>query len=240
LLDYSGALEVIAPGSGRSVCLPSVESPGESGSALPRQHVNAAILFVDVRASSQIVRYVERHHSPEVAAELFTSYLTGCMQVIIDASGAECQPSGDAVLAVISGEERERIARAVEAAEAAIRFITKTFEPRNRSLLARKKGCKLWRPGLMRFEVVAGIDDGIITKSNVSSSMGDSTELVGGCVSIAAKLSDRVGPANAIGITADAYYRGNLEGLAKYKWRNRITKLGGKFRHVLITVPSLL
>jgi class 3 adenylate cyclase len=202
--------------------------------------MHVAVLFVDVRASSQIVRYVEKHHSPEIAAELFTSYLMGCMQAIIDASGAECQPSGDAVLAIVPGEEQERVLRAVEAAAAAIRFITKTFEPQNRHLLERRKGRKLWCPGPMRFKVAAGIDDGIITKSNVSSSNGDSTELVGGCVSIAAKLSDRVRPANAIGITSDAYYRGRLERSSKYKWRNRIARLGGKFRHVFIAVPSLL
>lgn len=206
-----------------------------SGSA--PQRLDAAALFVDVRASSEIVRYVESHHGPEAAAELFTGYLTGCMQAITRASDAECQPSGDAVLAIIEGQER--VFQAVEAAAASIRFIKKTFEPSNRHLLACRKGCRLWCSSPIHFEVVAGIDDGIVMKSDVLSSSGYSTELVGGCVSLAAKLSDRVRPANAVGITREAYLKGNLPQLTDYNWRSRIVKLGGKFRHVLIMVPPM-
>jgi len=200
--------------------------------------MSATALFVDVRASSKIVRYVENHHGPDAAADVFTSYLTGCIQAITSVSDAECQPSGDAVLAIISGQEDKRILQAVEAAEAAIRFITETFEPKNKHLLAHRKDCKLWCPGPTRFEVVAGIDDGAITRSDVSSSSGDTTEFVGACVSFAAKLSDRVRPANAIGITADAFERGDIKQSTGYRWRSRLVKLGGKSRHMLVAVPS--
>lgn len=210
------------------------------GIASVRGPMYVSVLFVDVRSSSKILRHVESCHSPGDAAELFTSYLTGCTQAIIEVSNAECHPSGDAVLAIISGPERERISQAVTAAEAAIRFITQTFEPRYRHLLACRKGCRFWPQGATRFEVVAGIDDGVITKSSVPISSGYSTEFVGGCISTTAKLSGRIGPANAIGITADAYRRGNIKQSTSYRWRGRIAKLGGKFRHVLVTVPSRL
>jgi class 3 adenylate cyclase len=212
--------------------------PTSAAIAKPRpEAMDVSVLFVDLRSSSKIVRYVESSHGPVAAAELFTSYLAGCTQAIMAVSDAECQLSGDAVLAIISGPERQRIAQAVTAAAAAIRFVSEAFEPTNRHLLSCRNGCRPWRQDALRFRVVAGIDDGVATKSEVEIPGGYSTEFVGGCVSTAAKLSDRIGPANAIGITTDAYRRGGIGQSTSYKWRGRVVRIGGRFRHIQATVP---
>src|SRR5437016_3002192 len=79
---------------------------------------DGAALFIDVRRSSEIVRHIERHHGSGNAADFFMRYLTGCMQAVTSQTEARCQPSGDAVLAVIEGPDR--VTRAIKAAAAAI------------------------------------------------------------------------------------------------------------------------
>ena len=208
-------------------------------SAAPvRERMDASVLFIDVIASSRITRHVEEHHGPELAAELFTSYLLGCMRAINRvAPDAECQPSGDAVLAIIPGAAKERIPRAIEAAAEAIRFVTDEFGPRNQRLLSCPRTHR-WCHGTLRFEVSAGIDDGVVTKSDVLRVTDAPTQLVGACVNNAAKVSDKVGSVNSIGITADAYQRGDAFSMKGFKWRSRIYRIGGKSRHIRITVPA--
>lgn len=207
-----------------------------------RRRFDGTALFIDVRRSSEIVRYIERHHGSEVAADFFMQYLTGCMEAVTSQTEAKCQPSGDAVLAVIEGQDR--IFRAMKAAAAAIRFVEHTFEPESREFLScngrcrhgfhrnRRHGCQT-----MRFEVGIGIDDGEITESSLSSNYGDSRELVGSCVSLAAKLSDCKKATNAIALTSQTYRDANRDELLVQRRHRHIMKLGGRRRIIRVVHP---
>src|SRR6266496_6073341 len=70
--------------------------------------VEGTALFIDARASSQIVYFVETHHGSQAAAQVFTGFLAGCMHRITGSSVRECRPSGDAVLAIFTGPARVR------------------------------------------------------------------------------------------------------------------------------------
>jgi hypothetical protein len=204
---------------------------------------DGAALFIDVRRSSQIVRHIERHHGSGNAAEFFMRYLTGCMEAVTSQTEAKCQPSGDAVLAIIEGPDR--VSRAVKAAVAAIKFVESTFGQENQELLACNGRC---RHGFhrsrrhvcrkMRFEVGVGIDDGVITESSLSSNYGDSQELVGSCVSVAAKLSGCTQQANAVALTRQTYRNFDRDELHVYRWHRRIKKFGGRRRRIMIAHPS--
>jgi class 3 adenylate cyclase len=201
-------------------------------------------LFIDVRRSSEIVRHIERHHGAGSAAVFFMRYLTGCMEAVTSQTEAKCQPSGDAVLAIIEGQDR--VSRAMKAAAAAIRFVESTFEPENRDLLSCNGRC---RRGFhsshrhschtMHFEVGIGVDDGIITESSLSSNYGDSQELVGSCVSLAAKLSDYRKAANAVALTSQTYRNVNRDQLLFDRRHRHIMKLGGQYRIIRVAHPSL-
>jgi class 3 adenylate cyclase len=205
-------------------------------------------LFVDVRRSSQIVQHIERHNGldgPGLAAELFMQYLAGCMAAITDKTDAKCQPSGDAVLAVFEG--RNRLSEAIESATAAIRFVEDTFEPRNGELLSCNGNCrsrhghgKGRRHGCdtKRFQVGVGIDVGYITESSLSSNYGASQELVGSCVSLAAKLSGWARSSNAIALRRRTYRnaRHNRQ-LTLYRWRRHRMKVGGRKMKIIVTHP---
>ncbi len=204
-------------------------------------------LFIDVRRSSEIVRHIEQHHGAERAADFFMRYLSGCMLAVTSQIEAKCQPSGDAVLAVIEGPDR--VTRAIKAAEAAIQYIESTFEPENQELLSCNGRC---RRGFhrtrrhdcqtMRFQVGAGVDDGIITESSLTSDYGSSQELVGSCVSLAAKLSGcklsgYTQPTNAVVLTRQTYRKANRDDVKAYRWRRSVTKLSGRYRNIMIAHP---
>lgn len=208
-----------------------------------------AALFVDVRRSSQIVQHIERHNGldgPNRATDFFMRYLTGCMAAIASQTNAKCQPSGDAVLAVIEGHDRIR--DAIKSATAAIRFAEDIFEPENKGLLSCNGNCRGqhghnrgWRHECdpIHFEVGVGIDVGYITESPLSSNYGDSQELVGSCVSCAAKLSGWAHPPNAIALTRRTYRTAKLDQLTAYHWRHRRTKLRGRdMKKIVVAHPS--
>lgn len=197
-----------------------------------------SVVFVDVRRSSEIVSHVEKSFGLECAAEFFMRYLAGCMTAITSVTPAHCQPSGDAVLAVIEGPDRVR--RAVDAASAAIRFVSDKFERENRNLLSSGPDPGRWRHHKLRFEVGAGIADGIITESILSTGQGESPELVGSCVSLAAKLSGWAQPPNSVAITYDAFRDSKLGDTPIYRWTHRVMKLGGRHRHIVVTRPPRL
>ncbi len=207
-----------------------------------------AALFVDVRRSSEIVRHLERHNGPDGpgrAADFFMEYLTGCMAAIANETDAKCQPSGDAVLAVFEGHNRVR--DAIKSAMAAIRFIEETFEPENKGLLSCNGNCH-GRHGNNRgrrndcdpihFEVGVGIDVGYITESPLSSNYGDSRELVGSCVSFAAKLSGWAQSSNSVAVTRRTYRNAKLDQLTAYRWRRHKLKLGGRSVKTMVARPS--
>jgi hypothetical protein len=208
-------------------------------------------LFIDVRRSSQIVRHIERHHGSGSAAQFFMRYLTGCMEAVNRETDAKCQPSGDAVLAIIEGQDR--ISRAIKAATAAIRFVESTFEPKSQELLSCNGRCRhgYHRNGYreshqpacrtMRFEVGVGVYDGVITESNLTSNYGDSQELVGSCVSLAAKLSGYRQRTNAIVLTRRTFCKAtNRDELRDYRWHYRLMKAGGRYRRIMIACPPKL
>jgi class 3 adenylate cyclase len=200
------------------------------------RRVEGAALFLDVRGSSRIVDFIERHHGPDEATALFMRFLSGCLERIDGPSVDWCAPSGDAVLATFTGPRRIR--DAVDAAWRAVRFVQVDFTPRNQPYLSCDGDCDARRcPGRLRFDVGAGIDDGIITVTRLPGAWGHREELVGSCVSIASKLSGRVRPPNSIGVIERAYQRGQLSSDAKHLWRTRISRIGGRYRRIMLTGP---
>jgi class 3 adenylate cyclase len=198
--------------------------------------LEGAALFIDVRRSSQIVTFVERHLGIDQAASLFMRFLTGTMEAINGPTMTTCRPNGDAVLATFTG--KARVCDAVDAAARAINFVHKEFNADNQRLLSCNGGCGFYRcPGLLRFDVGAGIDAGFIAVSQMSSPSWHHEELVSSCINVSSKLSGRVSSPLSVAITLDAYRQAAPGQLSNYQWHQRIMKIAGQYRRVQLTDP---
>lgn len=199
---------------------------------------DTSVLFVDVRRSTELLSHLEMHFGPLRAGDFFNRFLSGCMEAIVGVTPAQCERSGDGVLTTIEGPDRMR--RAVDAASAAIRFARDVFDPENSELLAgvpRRGPWRAPRRHKVRFAVGAGIDQGVITESLASSSRGKAPELMASYINVAVKLSGWARPSNSIAITYQAFRDAKLDGTSAYRWKHRIMKLGGRYRHIVITRP---
>jgi class 3 adenylate cyclase len=195
--------------------------------------VECAVLFIDVRKSSEIVRFVERHHGSTAAAELFTGFLAGSMQHVARSSTQECRPSGDAVLATFIG--RRRVQDSVQAALDAIRFVHDEINVTYRRHLTCPGGCgDPGCPGALRFDVGAGIDDGVITVSSLPGQGLPQEQLTGSCVSLAAKLSDAARPPDYIAMAAHVYQRERPPCTSSYEWRQQVAVVASEQRIVML------
>ncbi|MEU5878592.1 hypothetical protein [Spirillospora sp. NPDC047279] len=195
--------------------------------------VECAALFVDVRRSSQIVRFVEGHHGPQAVAELFNGFLVGCMRRLKRPSIGECRPSGDAVLATFGG--RRRVGDSVRAAFDAIRFVDDEVNVVYRDLLTCRGECgDPACPGTMRLDVGAGIDDGVVTVSSLPGQGWPHEELAGRCVSYAAKLSDAARAPFYIAMSAQVYQRERPPCAGSYAWRRHVATVGSEERAVVV------
>lgn len=195
--------------------------------------VQCAALFVDVRSSSQIVLFVERHHGPEAVAELFNGFLVGCMRHVRRPSIRECRPSGDAVLATFTG--RRRVTDSVNAAFDAIRFVHDEVNVMYRELLTCPGECgNMGCPGTMRLDVGAGIDDGVITVSNLPGQGLPHEELAGRCVSFASKLSDAARDPYYIAISSRVYQQERPLCAGSYEWRQQTATIGAEERTIVL------
>src|SRR5262245_51200270 len=101
--------------------------------------VRASALFVDVRRSSKIIDFVEKHHGAQDATALFMEFLVGAMALVDGPTVYECSPSGDAVLAVFTGEDRK--SDAIEAARRVLTFVCTDFNRDNRKYLTCMGEC---------------------------------------------------------------------------------------------------
>jgi class 3 adenylate cyclase len=205
----------------------------DAGYRIVRSFTGAA-LFVDVRKSSHIVRFVERHHGPQASTELFMKFLVGAMRAVDGPTVTWCEPSGDAVLAVFIGPTATL--DAVNAATRVISFVQGEFTRDNRRYLTcdgrcRQPGC----PGSLRFTVRAGIDIGPITVAAIDVGDYHGEELVGACVSMASKLSDAVRSENIIGVTKAAFRHERAMLTDWRRWRIRTVRIGGRWHTALIT-----
>jgi class 3 adenylate cyclase len=144
-------------------------------------------LFIDVRKSTKIVDFVEQHHGPQAAATLFMRFLVGTMAAVDGPTVYRSGPSGDAVLTIFNGDTRK--SDAIDAARRALAFVRYDFMKENRQYLTCTGQCGQRECPVVEFHVGAGLDDGQMTVSRLSVGQHESRELVGGCVSFAAKLS---------------------------------------------------
>jgi class 3 adenylate cyclase len=216
-----------------------VRDPGQRGLSSDYEVLHSlegASLFIDVRRSSQIVTFVERHLGIDQAASLFMRFLTGTMQAISGPTVTALRPNGDAVLATFTGTTR--VCDAVDAAARAVNFVHQEFNADNRQFLTCDRGCGLYRcPGKLRFDVGAGIDAGFIAVSQMSSPSWHHEELVSSCINVSSKLSGRVCSPLPVAITLDAYRQAAPGQLGDYQWHHRIMKIAGQYRRVLLTDP---
>jgi class 3 adenylate cyclase len=193
-------------------------------------------MFVDVRRSSQIVQFVERHHSPEASAELFMKFLVGAMRAVDGLTTTWCEPSGDAVLAVFVGPTST--VDAVNAAARVISFVRGDFIRDNHRYLTCDRRCGV--PGCLGsppFTVRAGIDIGPITVAAIDVGDHQGKELVGACVSIASKLSGAVRSDDVIGVSKAAFEPQRAMLTDGRRWRTRTVRTGGRRLGVVITNP---
>lgn len=191
-------------------------------------------LFIDVRKSSQITNFVEEHYGPEAATALFMKFLIGVMSIINGPNIYECGPSGDAVLAVFTGDTS--VSDAIDAAGSAINFVRTDFVRDNRNYLAcmgtcGKRDCVLPPP----FQVGAGVDRGVVTPARIQVGTHDSTQLVGACISFASKLSGAAPPNTTAVSTSTFHFDPLLE--TRCTWSHREMIVGNIKRQVVLVDP---
>lgn len=194
---------------------------------------DGAVLFVDARRSLEILDYVREHAGRAAASDLFMRFLANTAQVMTATSGARCLPRGDAVLATVDGPQSTW--RALQAALAAMEYVTYRFEPEYRKRFSCDTSCE--NPGCTgapTFEVRAGIAVDYIDEYRLSAADGEPSELQASAVSVAAKLTKRVRPPYSIAITRDAYDQLDPDQAARFDWSNRNVKLGNRYRAVLV------
>lgn len=198
--------------------------------------LRGSALFIDVRKSSRIIDFVERHHGAKAATALFMNFLVGAMEIIDGPTVYECSPSGDAVLALFVGDDRK--SDAIDAARRVLAFVRNEFLRENRKYLTCRGECGLRQcPAFLPFQVGAGIDDGDVTAAMVYAGKHSSRQLVGGCVSFASKLSGAA-PPDSIVVSTGMFHREPL--LAdRYPWKNHAAVVGNvDSRIVLIDPPT--
>lgn len=192
------------------------------------------VLFIDARHSLEILDYVKEHAGSTAAGDLFMRLIAGTAQVITAVSGARCLPRGDAVLATVDGPHSTW--RALQAALAAMEFVTYKFEPEFRKRFSCDTSCE--NPGCTgapTFEVRTGIAVGHIDEYRLSMAEGEPRELQASSVSVAAKLTKRVRPPYSIAITKAAYDQLDPDQAAQFDWSHRNVKLGNRYRAILVT-----
>lgn len=199
------------------------------------QSRHGAALFIDVRKSSQITNFVEEHYGPEAATALFMNFLIGVMSTIDSPSIYECGPSGDAVLAVFTGDTC--VSDAISAAGRAVNFMRTEFQRDNKNYLTclgtcGKRDCVIPPP----FQVGAGVDHGVVTTARIHVGTHDSTQLVGACISFASKLSGAA-PPNTIAVSTSTFH---FEPLLETRcvWNHRELIVGNIKRQVVLVDPQ--
>jgi class 3 adenylate cyclase len=198
--------------------------------------VEGTALLVDVRRSSQIIEFVQSHHGADDAAKLVMRFLGGVMEVVERYGAYECAPSGDAVLALFTGEKRK--SDAIDAACAAMSFVRHDFSVLNQEYLTCRGQCGDQNcVGSLPFEVGAGIDDGQITVMRLVTPCHASRQLVGVPINSAAKLSGAEPPGS---IMADVdMFLWDEQLRASYRWRlDKVTVRGLEREAVLIEPPG--
>ncbi len=196
--------------------------------------VRGTALFIDVRKSSQIIDFVERHYGPEAATALFMNFLVGVMTTIDGPTVYESGPSGDAVLALFTGTASA--SDAIDAAGRAIEFLRTEFLADNRHYLTCTGTCDMREcPSPRTFEVGAGVDHGMVTSARIQVGRHDSVQLVGACISFASKLSGAV-PPNTIAVSIGTFHR--FPTLAKnYVCESHEMTVGNVDRPVVLVDP---
>ncbi|QQQ77030.1 hypothetical protein IOD16_00200 [Saccharothrix sp. 6-C] len=217
------------------VTVSSHGTPGGLANYSIGQTVHGAALFIDVRKSSQIVDFVERHHGPGAATSLFMNFLVGVMSTIDGPAVYESGPSGDAVLALFVGETCA--SDAIDAALRAIEYLSTDFLKANRHHLTCLGNCGVREcPTPSAFRVGAGVDNGAVTSARVHVGKHESVQLVGACISFASKLSGAA-PPNTVAVSTGTFHQ--FPALAKdYRWESREMVVGNNERMVMLVDPS--
>ena len=161
-------------------------------------------------------------------------FIAGSVREIDQSGAAEFTASGDAVIAAFTGSDR--LLRAVGAARRAVRFVHGDFGNEIRPFLRCDGRCG--DDACLRelsFEIGAGIDDGIITVSRLLSGRIPDEEIIGRCVSIAAKVSGAVRAPHPIGVTREAYELGQVAGDRSAAWQERTVVIAGRPRLIMVS-----
>lgn len=163
-------------------------------------------LFADMRGSTGIVEFVERHHGLNAAAELFQVFLSQCVRLVEDINGAEVHLRGDGVLILFSGADR--VQDAVEYTRRLRRMVDDPPPELIRHLSCSCTACPVCgEETSLALEVRCGIDAGPVARFKVQTLRDTVEELVGSCISVAAKLSGALGEAHRVGMSRRAWRR---------------------------------
>jgi len=165
-------------------------------------------LFADMRGSTGIVEFVERHHGLDAAAELFQTFLSQCVRLVEDIDGAEVHLRGDGVLILFSGADR--VQDAVEYTRRLRRMVDDPPPELIRHLSCSCTACPVCGEQTpLSLEIRCGIDAGPVARFKVQTLRDTVEELVGSCISVAAKLSGALGEAHRVGMSRRAWRRLN-------------------------------
>ena len=195
--------------------------------------ITGSALFIDVRKSSRIIDFVERHHGPEAATHLFMNFLVGVMAVVDGPAVDECSPSGDAVLALFTGAARK--SEAIDAAHRALAFVRFEFARENKKYLTCTGQCERRDCPVVEFQVGIGLDDGEVTDAVVAAGRHRSRQLVGACISFASKLSGAAPPDSIVVSTSMSHREHALAD--KYRWKHDHVLVGTKATRVVLIPP---
>ncbi|MBE2998069.1 hypothetical protein IDM40_05020 [Nocardiopsis sp. HNM0947] len=183
---------------------PDHNNAGEHSS--PDDGEEFTALFADMRGSTGIVEFVERHHGLNAAAELFQVFLSECVRLVEDIDGAEVHLRGDGVLILFSGADRVQ-----DAVEYTRRLRHMVDDPPDELVRHLRCGCTTCpvcgEETSLSLEVRCGIDAGRVSRFKVQTLRDTVEELVGSCISVAAKLSGALGEAHRVGMSRRAWRR---------------------------------
>lgn len=162
--------------------------------------LEATVLFVDIRQSSDITNTFRR----QTAAKMMKAYFNGAVKIINKNDGYVRSFNGDGLLAIFIGDFRSN--NAVKAAMRLKYFVNSVLESKFRRYF---EGNQSAVGNALDFSIGVGLDEGTIFAVRVGIKGTNDVAWVGRCTNTAAKLSNITKSPKNIAVTRAVYKRLN-------------------------------